>query len=124
MVKVSCGILRDGNKFFVARRPADKQMGGYWEFPGGKVEEDEFESDCLHREWEEELGAKVIITKEYMPVSYDYSKFQIQLFPFEVSLLDGEITLKEHSESGFFSKEELLKMNVTPADRLVIEKHL
>ena len=44
MGKVSCGIIRQGDKFFVARRPEDKYMGGKWEFPGGKVEADEFET--------------------------------------------------------------------------------
>ncbi|MCQ2251517.1 MAG: (deoxy)nucleoside triphosphate pyrophosphohydrolase [Bacteroidales bacterium] len=124
MLKVTCGILRQGDKFFMAQRPANKQMGGFWEFPGGKVEEDEFESDCLHREWEEELGVSIMILKDYMPVTYDYSKFQIELSAFEISVVEGDLTLKEHTDSGYFSKEEIMKMDVTPADRIIVEKYL
>lgn len=124
MLKVSCGILQRGDKYFVAKRPADKMMGGYWEFPGGKVEEDEFESDCLHREWIEELGVSIIILNELMPVSYAFPKYQIELYGFMIEILEGEITLKEHTESGFFTKQELLKLDLTPADRELVIKYL
>ncbi len=124
MGKVTCGIIRRGDKYFVAQRPNDKQMGGKWEFPGGKVEEDEFESECLHREFREELGISIIILKEYMPVEYDYPKFHITLYPFEVTPFEGEITLKEHIASGYFTKEELLKMSLAPADRIIVERYL
>lgn len=124
MAKVSCGIIKQGNKYFVAKRGNSKQMAGKWEFPGGKVEEDEFESECIHREFREELGASIIILNQYMPIEYDYPKFHITLYPFEVALFEGDITLKEHSDSGYFTKEELLKMDLTPADRIVVEKYL
>lgn len=124
MIKVTCGIIQNGNKYFLAQRPANKQMGGYWEFPGGKVEEDEFESECLHREWQEELGVRIIILKEYMPITYDYTKFQIELYPFMVNILEGEIQLKEHWSSGYFTKEEALKLDLVPTDREIIQKYL
>ena len=124
MGKVSCGIIRQGNKYFVAKRPDDKQMGGKWEFPGGKVEEDEFETECLHREFNEELGVSIIILKEFMPIEYDYPKFHITLYPYEVAVFEGEITLKEHTDSGYFTKEELLQMKLTPADRIIVERYL
>lgn len=124
MIKVTCGIIKRGNKYFMAQRPIAKQMGGYWEFPGGKVEENEFESDCLHREWMEELGVRIIILKELMPITYDYTKFQIELYPFIIELLEGEIELKEHWSSGYFTKEEALKLDLVPADREIILKYL
>lgn len=108
----------------MAKRHDDKYMGGKWEFPGGKVEEDEFETECLHREFNEELGISIIILKEYMPIEYDYPKFHITLYPYEVAIFEGEITLKEHTDSGFFTKEELLTMNLTPADKIVVERYL
>jgi 8-oxo-dGTP diphosphatase len=124
MGKVSCGIIRQGNTYFVAKRPSSKNMGGMWEFPGGKVEEDEFESECLHREFHEELGVSIIILKEFMPVEYDYPKFHITLYPYEVAIFEGKITLNEHTESGYFTKDELLNMKLTPADRIIVERYL
>ncbi|MCQ2252838.1 MAG: (deoxy)nucleoside triphosphate pyrophosphohydrolase [Bacteroidales bacterium] len=123
-MKVTCGILQKGDKYFVAKRPADKFMGGFWEFPGGKVEDDEFESECLHREWDEELGIRIMILNEYMPITYKYPKFTIDLYAYSVQLMDDEITLKEHTEAGYFSKAELLEMDLSPADRLLVERYL
>ena len=35
---VAAAIEKDG-KIFCAQRPEGKSLGGYWEFPGGKLEE-------------------------------------------------------------------------------------
>ncbi|NMS07718.1 NUDIX domain-containing protein, partial [Vibrio parahaemolyticus] len=32
---------QDKSKIFITKRPDDKHKGGFWEFPGGKVESGE-----------------------------------------------------------------------------------
>ncbi|MEC7761144.1 MAG: 8-oxo-dGTP diphosphatase MutT [Pseudomonadota bacterium] len=48
-------VDRDG-RVLLAQRPEGKSMAGLWEFPGGKVEEDETPEAALIRELHEELG--------------------------------------------------------------------
>jgi len=49
--------LTDGDgRFLLQRRPAGKQHGNLWEFPGGKVEPGETPRVALVREVNEELG--------------------------------------------------------------------
>ena len=57
LLVVAAGALvdRDG-RVLLARRPASKEMGGLWEFPGGKVNEGESPEAALVRELKEELG--------------------------------------------------------------------
>jgi len=41
MIKVVCGIIEHEDKVLICRRKESKSLGGYWEFPGGKIEEGE-----------------------------------------------------------------------------------
>ena len=51
-------IWRDG-KLLITSRPKGRHLAGFWEFPGGKQEEDETLRRCLEREIKEELGVEI-----------------------------------------------------------------
>jgi 8-oxo-dGTP diphosphatase len=60
-IDVAVGVLtRDDGSFLLAERPHGKPMAGYWEFPGGKVEAGESVFDALVREFDEELGLRIV----------------------------------------------------------------
>lgn len=60
-IDVAVGVLiRDDGRFLLAQRPDGKPMAGYWEFPGGKVEPGESVFDALVREFDEELGLRIV----------------------------------------------------------------
>ena len=54
MIVVAAVIEQDG-RFLVARRLRGTHLGGYWEFPGGKIGDGEALEDALRREIREEL---------------------------------------------------------------------
>ena len=57
-IRVAAAIFyRDGN-ILAARRHAHKAQGGLWEFPGGKIRDDELPESALKREITEELGVE------------------------------------------------------------------
>ena len=63
-VVVGAAILddaQDPTHLLAARRKAPKSLAGYWEFPGGKVEENESYTSGLRREVTEELGVEIEI---------------------------------------------------------------
>lgn len=68
---VAAAIEKDG-KIFCAQRPEGKSLGGYWEFPGGKLEEGESPEEALIREIYEELNSKIEIISFVNESSYDY----------------------------------------------------
>src|SRR3989338_8933247 len=55
-IEVVAAVLRQDNKFLIAKRKADQHVGGKWEFPGGKIEKEETPEACLKRELFEEFG--------------------------------------------------------------------
>lgn len=54
-VLVVAGVFVREGRLLLARRPAGRAWAGLWEFPGGKVEEEETPEDALVREWREEM---------------------------------------------------------------------
>lgn len=62
VMDVVCAVLVNGDaSLLVARRPQGKSLGGYWEFPGGKVEPGETLADAMVREMIEEMGTRVVV---------------------------------------------------------------
>jgi 8-oxo-dGTP diphosphatase len=64
IIHVAVGVIerisdKAGKEILISKRHLDAHQGGLWEFPGGKVENDESLPSALARELEEELGLKV-----------------------------------------------------------------
>ncbi len=66
-------IQREDGWVLLAERPAGKPWAGYWEFPGGKVEEGETPQQALKRELQEELGIQVTSIYPWLTRSFDYA---------------------------------------------------
>ena len=56
MLVVAAALVDRDGRVLLQQRAAGRQMGGLWEFPGGKVEPDERPEEALIRELKEELG--------------------------------------------------------------------
>ena len=116
-IKVTCGIiLNSEGKMFVGRRKPEKSMGGYWEFPGGKVEEDESYEECLKRELLEELDMNVQVNEHFMTVLHDYGTFKVELISFLCEYQRSSYQLIDHDKYEWISVNDLLDKKLAPAD--------
>lgn len=115
-IDVVCAIIWMGDKILVAQRSEKMSLPLKWEFPGGKVDGNESEEDCLHRELKEELNINIKICERLSPSIHDYGTFAIRLIPFIVEYSDGEIKLAEHREAKTYAKEDLKDLDWAQAD--------
>ncbi len=100
----------------IAKRAYHKHLGGFWEFPGGKIESNETPEYCLMRELNEELKIEVQILKLIAESTYDYGFVNILLKGFLCHLVKGEFTLTDHEDLKWVTLEEIKNYKLAPAD--------
>jgi 8-oxo-dGTP diphosphatase len=95
-----------------------------WEFPGGKLELNENEIDCIKREIKEELNIEIEVLNKLSNSIFDYGTFKINLIPFIANYISGEILLLEHKEYKLLDKSELYNLDWAEADLPIVEEFL
>ena len=112
-IEVVAAVILKGGEVFATRRGYGS-FKGWWEFPGGKIEEGECPRAALVREIREELDASVEVGELLETVEWDYPEF--------CSLLSDSICLKEHGAAMWLTKDTLRSVNWLPADEGVLMK--
>jgi len=123
VINVVAAIIVKDNKIFATQRRYGDFKGG-WEFPGGKIEENETPEEALKREILEELNVHINVDKYIYTVEYDYPKFHLSMRCYICSLLDENIVLIEHSAAKWLAINELETIDWLPADIEIINKLL
>jgi 8-oxo-dGTP diphosphatase len=124
MLKVTCAIIKVENKILVAQRSEKMKLPLKWEFPGGKLEDNEDEIECIKREVKEEINIEIEVLKRLSNSIYDYETFKINLIPFIATYVSGEIILAEHKEYKLLDKSELLNLDWAEADLPILHEFL
>jgi mutator protein MutT len=123
-IAVACLVLVDlEGSVLITQRPNEKQLGGLWEFPGGKVEAGESSRAALRRELSEELQLKVGLLHPLLPVIHVYEFGVIELIPF-LSQCEQRpaVHLVEHSDFTWVASADLASYEWAPADLPVVEE--
>ena len=93
-----------------------------WEFPGGKIEQNETPKEALKREIKEELNVLINIGELIDTIEYDYPKFHLSMDCFLCEILKGNLVLKEHEAARWLDKNTVDTVEWLPADITLIEK--
>ncbi len=125
MITVLAALIIKDNKVLIAKRlNGNDEVVGKWEFPGGKLEEDEEEERGIEREIKEELDITVKTIKYITNNVYSYPNKCIDLKLYECKYISGNFEkLTSHSEYKFIPISELLDYNLCPAD-VELAKHV
>jgi 8-oxo-dGTP diphosphatase len=121
--KVVAGIIFKDNKILIAQRKGGKH-DGLWEFPGGKIEENETPIEALKRELIEELDINVSIKEFFCNTVYDYGDFILDMDCYICELLTNEYDVKLNVHNNFIliKPEKINQEMLLPADIDVLNK--
>ncbi|WP_288373511.1 (deoxy)nucleoside triphosphate pyrophosphohydrolase [uncultured Algoriphagus sp.] len=121
-IPVACAVILADQKVLAVRRSKDMPLSGYWEFPGGKVEEGESPESCIVREIAEELGIRIRVLASLPNNTHAMTSGKsILLIPFLAAVEAGEIKLYEHDQLSWLGQSELFEVNWAPADITVVK---
>src|SRR5690554_3429200 len=96
MIKVSAAIIKENDKILIAQRGSNKSNALKWEFPGGKIEENETPEESLIREIKEELNIDIKVVDFFCENTYKYPSVKIKLLAYNAMWVSGELKPLEH----------------------------
>ena len=123
-VRVAAAVIQaldqDGVPVIFATQRGYGPYKHWWEFPGGKIEENETPQETVVREIREELDAVVEVSQYGVSVEYDYPDFHLSMDCLFCSLKEGKIRLLEQDAARGLRLNERRQVNWLPADELVV----
>ncbi len=122
MSSIACIAFENG-KIFIAKRQNIGDMGGRWEFPGGKIEEGEDLNTAIIREMQEEFGVTVEVQEKIASGNFEHRGKKCTLDAFKVVFPhDGTKTpfvLTEHTEYKWIDPKEIPSLNFVDSDLMI-----
>lgn len=95
-MRVAVAVIRDDQqRLLITQRPVHASHGGYWEFPGGKLEHGELPEQALKREILEEVGLQIQESHYLGEITHQYTDKTVTLIIFLVTQFTGQAFCRE-----------------------------
>ncbi len=150
-IRVVAAVVERDGRYLITQRRENAVLPNLWEFPGGRVEERETDSEALERErverfeqvcrrkfpadelehlsraigMDERLGAHVSVGELISFVSHPYEKYTVDLYLYQCDLR-GPDSLESRAVKDFrwVTSDEFDRYSFTPADEASMNKLL
>ena len=118
---VAAALIDEAGRVLLQQRKLGGSHGGLWEFPGGKVEDDEIPENALVREIFEELGV-TIAAPDLVPAAFASDARAIGREPYLILLYQcrrwtGEPRCLDGEAIAWYALDALDALDMPPLDR-------
>ena len=79
---VVVGLIWRKDKFYIQKRKIGSMLGGLWEFPGGKISDNESLIIGLEKKIKNECGSEIKVNEKIGVIKHKYSHFSITMHGF------------------------------------------
>ncbi len=122
----AAALIDSSGRVLITQRPQHKQLGGLWEFPGGKVEPGEAPEQALIRELKEELDLTVEpdALDPFAFASHAYPDFHLLMPLYVATRWSGEMKLEPNSAQAakWVTPAALRDHEMPPADVVLVDR--
>jgi 8-oxo-dGTP diphosphatase len=123
-IEVVAAIIQFNNKILCVQRGESKleYISKKYEFPGGKMESGETKEETIKREILEELKMEITVEEEFLTVTHQYPDFILTMHSFLCSCESPDLSLTEHIDFKWLSKDEMRDLDWAAADISLINE--
>lgn len=123
-VEVVAAVIMNNYEILSVQRPQNnlEYISKKFEFPGGKIEENETKEEALKRELYEELKLDVDINQYITTITHQYPDFELTMHTFLVKVESRNIYLNEHISEIWLNKQNMYSVDWAEADIPVVDK--
>lgn len=122
-MKVAVGIIIDNqDRILITQRSSKTTHAGFWEFPGGKLEQDETPEAALIREIKEEVNLDVLEYKFLGQIDHKYDAKFISLLIYYITKFNGKaISCEEQTDLKWVERHHLTQFTFPAANQQIIQ---
>ena len=120
-LEIVCGAIIKEDTFLITKR-AKGVDEGFWEFAGGKVEENETNVDAIKRELKEELEIDVEVLQYLCSVDDIRPNLILHVHAYLCKIVKGNIQLHVHDDYKWVKAKDLYQYKFQEADRKILDE--
>lgn len=123
-IRVVAAVIEQGGKYLITQRRPEAVLPLLWEFPGGRVEEDEPDVEALQREMRERLDADILVGEELATSVHEYEGYTVTLVVYQADLVSEDLRPCHVNAFHWVTAAEFDNYDFPPADQATMDKLL
>jgi 8-oxo-dGTP diphosphatase len=123
-IRVVAAVVEKNGRYLITQRRPTAVLPLLWEFPGGRVEDNEGDAEALRREIRERLDVDVDVGTMISFISHPYEKYTVDLYLYECKLQSERLEAKGVNAFRWIPSGEFERYPFTPADQASMDRLL